>query len=106
MYLLPKTYKRLVNVAGRPVISNYGTPTEKASEFLDHHLQCIMKSGTSYIKDTNDFLSKLKNLKKIPDNAKLVTADAVALYPSIPHNEDLEVLNLFLKITILRLTQM
>ena len=65
-----------------------------------------MKSGTSYIKDTNDFLSKLKNLKKVPDNAKLVTADAVGLYPSIPHNEGLEVLNLFLKITILSLTQM
>ena len=106
MYLLPKIHKGLVNVPGRPVISNCGTPTEKASEFLDHHLQPIMKSGTSYIKDTNDFLSKLKNLKKVPDNAKLVTADAVGLYPSIPHNEGLEVLNLFLKITILSLTQM
>ena len=51
-----------------------------------------MKSGTSYIKDTNDFLSKLKNLKKVPDNAILVTADVVGLYPSIPHNEGLEVL--------------
>ena len=92
MYLLPKIHKRLVNVPGRPVISNCGTPTEKASEFLDHHLQPIMKSGTSYIKDTNDFLSKLKNLKKVPDNAILVTADVVGLYPSIPHNEGLEVL--------------
>ena len=54
MYLLPKNHKRLVNVHGRPVISDCGTPTEKASEFLDHHLQPIMKSGTSYIKDTND----------------------------------------------------
>ena len=85
MYLLPKIHKRLVNVPGR-------TPTEKASEFIDHHLQPIMKSGTSYIKDTNDFLSKLKNLKKVPDNAILVTADVVGLYPSIPHNEGLEVL--------------
>ena len=92
MYLLPKIHKRLVSVPGRPVISNCGTPTEKASEFLDHHLQPIMKSGTSYIKDTNDFLSKLKNLKKVPDNAILVTADVVGLYPSIPHNEGLEVL--------------
>ena len=92
MYLLPKIHKRLVNVLGRPVISNCSTPNEKASEFLDHHLQPIMKSGTSYIKDTNDFLSKLKNLKKVPDNAILVTADVVGLYPSIPHNEGLEVL--------------
>ena len=69
-----------------------GTPTEKASEFLDHHLQPIMKSGVSYIKDTNDFLFKLKNLSKIPENAFLVTADVVGLHPSIPHDEGLEVL--------------
>ena len=75
MYLLLMIHKRLANVPGCPVISNCGMPTEKASEFLDHHLQPIMRSGMSYIKDTNDFLSKLKNLKKVPDNAILVTAD-------------------------------
>ena len=79
MYLLPKIRKRLDNVPGRPVISNCGTPTEKASEFLDHHLQPIMKSRVSYIKDTNDFLFKLKNLGKIPENAFLVTTDVVGL---------------------------
>ena len=31
MYLLPKIHKHLVNVPSRPVISNCGTPTEKAS---------------------------------------------------------------------------
>ena len=92
MYLLPKIHKRLYNVPGRPVISTCRTPTEKASEFLDHHLQPIMKSGVSYIKDTNDFLFKLKNLEKIPENAFLVTADVAGLYPSIPHDEGLEVL--------------
>ena len=92
MYLLPKIHKRLVNAPGRPVISNCGTPTEKASEFLDHHLQAIIRSGLSYIKATNCLLQKLKNLKKVPDNAVLVNADAVGLYPSIPHNEGLEAL--------------
>ena len=47
----------------------------------------------SYIKDTNDFLSKLKNLKKVPDNVILVTAGVVGLYPRIPHKKGLEVLN-------------
>ena len=69
MYLLPKIHKRLANVPGRAVISNCGTPPEKASQFLDHHLQPVMKSGMSYIKDTDEFLSKLKNLKKVLDNA-------------------------------------
>ena len=46
----------------------------------------------SYIKDTNEFLLKLKNFRKVPDNAILITADVVGLYPNIPHNEGLEVL--------------
>ena len=44
MYQQPKIDKRLVNVPGCPVISNCGTPTEKASEFLDHHIKPIMRS--------------------------------------------------------------
>ena len=47
MYLLRKIHKRLVNITGCPVISNCGIPTEKASKFLDHDLQAIMKSSTS-----------------------------------------------------------
>lgn len=62
MYLLPKIHKRLCNVPGRPVISNCGTPTEKVSEFLDYHLKPVLRAGTSYVKDTGDFLRKLHNL--------------------------------------------
>ena len=51
-----------------------------------------MKSGVSYIIDTNDVFSKLKNLGKILENKFLVTTDVVRLYPSIPHDESLEVL--------------
>ena len=43
LYLLPKIHKSLCKVPRQPVISNCGTPTEKVSEFLDHHLQPIMK---------------------------------------------------------------
>ena len=37
------------------------------------------------------FCQNLKNLKKVPDNAILFTADVVGLYPSIQQNEGLEV---------------
>ena len=43
LYFLPKIHKRLSNVPGRPMISICGIPTEKVSEFLDTHLQSIMK---------------------------------------------------------------
>ena len=45
LYLLPKIHKGLRKVPGRSVTSNCGTPSEKVSEFLDHHLQPIMKQG-------------------------------------------------------------
>ena len=35
LYFVPKIHKKLFNVPGRSVISNSGTPTEKAFEFLD-----------------------------------------------------------------------
>ena len=44
-------HKRLANIPGRPVISNCGSGTEKASEFLDYHLKSVMQKGKSYIKD-------------------------------------------------------
>ncbi|CAB4043783.1 Hypothetical predicted protein, partial [Paramuricea clavata] len=93
LYLLPKIHKRLRNVPGRPVISNCGTPTERASEFLDHHLKPIMKAGKSYIRDTGHFLDKLKEIGKVPENALLVTADVTSLYPSIPHEDGLRALH-------------
>ena len=92
MYLLPKIHKRLYDGPGRPVILNYGTPTEKALEVLDSQLKEIMQNGWSYIKDSNDFIKKTKHLKNIPDNAILVSADVIGLYPSIPHKAGLRAL--------------
>ena len=63
MYLLPKIHIRLYDVPGRPVISNCGTPTEKVSEFLDNQLKPVMREGMSYIKDSNDFMHKIRDLK-------------------------------------------
>ena len=74
------------------MISNCGTPTEKVSEFLDHHLKPVTQEGDSYIKDTSDFLNKIKNINDIPENAILVTADVVGLYPSMLHQNGLEAL--------------
>ena len=86
LYLLPKIHKQLSNVPGRSVISNYGAPTQKVSEFVDSHMQPIMRKSWSYIKYSEDFINKFCKLGKIPDNAILVTAEVVCLYPSIPHN--------------------
>ena len=80
------------NVPGRPVISNCGTPTEKVSEFLDSQLKPVMQSSRSYIKDSGDFIKKIKNVGTIPKDSILVTADVVGLYPSIFHEAGLKAL--------------
>ena len=92
LYLLPKIHKKLFNVPGRPVISNCGMPTEKVSEFLDHHLKPVMQKGLSYIRDSQYFLEKIKTIGSVPENAILVTADVVGLYPNIPHQACLKAL--------------
>ena len=92
MYLLPKIHKRLSDVPGRPVISNCGMPTEKVSEFLDYQLKPVMQNGKSYIRDSRHFLERIKNINTLPENAILVTANVVGLYPSIPHEAGLSAL--------------
>ena len=39
----------------------------------------------SYIKDTNDFLKKLRDLPDLPEESVICTIDVVGLYPSIPN---------------------
>ena len=91
-YLLPKTHKKLHNVPGRPVITNSGHYAENNSSFLDHDLQPLAQAVKSYIKDTNEFLKKLRSVPKFPDRIILCTMDVVGLYANIPHEEGLSAL--------------
>ena len=43
-----------------------------------------MLRGKSYIKDSGDFINKIKNLKNISEGVILVSVDIVGLYLSIP----------------------
>ena len=92
LYLLPKIHKGLFKVPGRMVISNCRIPNEKVSEFLDHHLQPLMKQGESYKRDTGDFLATLKAAGQVAKGVILLAADVLGLYPSIPHSEGLDIL--------------
>ena len=65
---------------------------KKISAFLDFHLQPLAQAVKSYIKDTNDFLNKLRSFPNLPDNIILCTVDVVGLYPNIPHEEGLPAL--------------
>ena len=51
-----------------------------------------MQNRWSYIKDSGRFLEKTGNVGNNPENANLVTADVVRLYPNIPHHAGLKAL--------------
>ena len=82
LYFLLKIHKRLFDVPVRPAISNCGTLTKKFSEYLDSELKSVMQERWSYIKDSGNFIKKLRNIDHIPQEA-METADIVGLYLSV-----------------------
>ena len=93
-YILPKIHK--CGVSGRHVCSCSSSLTENISSIVDWFVKPLLPAVPSYIKDTNEFLRKLRGLGQLPPNALLVTLDVVALYPSIPHDGGLDALTSFL----------
>ena len=65
IYLLLKIHNRLHSVPMRPVIFNCVTSTVNVAEFWDNELKLIIQEGLSYIKDSNNFMRKIKDLKDI-----------------------------------------
>ena len=82
----------MYDIPGRPMISNCGFYTENISAFLDHQLKHIVMQVKSYIKDTIDFLKKLRDLPDLPEESIICAIDVVGLYPSIANEEGLRFL--------------
>ena len=51
-----------------------------------------MQKGWSYIKDSGYFIKKINNLDFIPENAIMLKADMMGLYPSTPYDMGLTAL--------------
>ena len=84
-YLLPKIHKK--QVPGRPICSSIGHPTCNISKFVDAHIKEYVPKTQSYVRDTQHFISRLKELGQIPEGALLVTLDVSSLYTNIPNQE-------------------
>ena len=97
-YLLPKIHKDRTNPPGRPIVSGNGCPTEKISQLVDIIIKPLVPKIQSYIKDTNDFITKLHNLDTLPEGTLLVTLDVRSLYTSIPHSEGIKAVSEYLSI--------
>lgn len=86
---LPKIHKILSNVTSYLELWN---TNEKVSKFLDFHLKLETQSGKLAIKDSGDFVKKIKSIQFIPSNAILVAVNLVGLYPSIAKESGLKAL--------------
>ena len=54
---------------------------------MNYHLQSVIKEIPLYVKDTKDFMQKLNQIEKVPEDSLLVTLDVKSLYTNISSNE-------------------
>ena len=73
-------------IPGRPIISQIGTPTERAAKFIDLHLLPLVQVQDTYIRDTPDFIRQIEGLR-VPPGAFLVSYDIESMYSNLPHEE-------------------
>ena len=83
--MLPKIHKK--GVPGRPICSSVHHPTSRISKLVDEHIKGYVPQTKSYIRDTQDFITKIKALGPIPEGAILCILDVSSLYTNIPNNE-------------------
>ena len=100
-YVLPKTHKPYnpslpLGYPGRPIVSACGSLTENVSAFIDSTLKPYMESLPSYIKDTTDFINKIRQLPQLSKDSFLVTLDVSSLYSNIPHKDGIEACQYFM----------
>lgn len=55
----------------------------------DLDLDSGVVDSTTTLKDTTDFLCKLKEITDLPDDTILATMDVASLYTNIPHDDGL-----------------
>lgn len=67
---------------GRPIVSDCGSESYRVAEFVDYFIGLLAKLHPSYIKDTYDFVSKLRS-STVPADSFLFTIDVGALYTNI-----------------------
>ena len=68
IYNTPKIFKA-ANL-GRYVIL-----TSEISEFVDSYLKRTLTENPSYVRETKDFLNKIKTINNVPEQTDLVTMD-------------------------------
>lgn len=67
----------------RPVVSSMNSAPQVLSTHLDYLLKQVVHLCPAYLCDSWQLLKELQSLGKMPPGARLITADAVAMYTNI-----------------------
>lgn len=96
-YILPKIHKPITSWTipdrlppGRPIVSDCSTESSNICKFIDNFLTPLANKHPSYLKDTNDFISKIRH-RIIPQDGILFTADVTSLYTNMDLNRTMAV---------------
>ena len=91
-YGIPKIHKKFTRVLPiRPIVSQCSSILSPTARFIDHVLQPLAQTYPDYIQNSTALSIILQDLV-VQDNAILVAADVVSLYPSIPQTDMLNVI--------------
>lgn len=95
-YMLPKIHKNPASWSvpfqippGRPIVSDCDSETYLTAEYLDYFLNPLSTKHDSYIKDTYDFVERVKKLV-IPEKSFLFSLDIDSLYTNIDIKEGID----------------
>lgn len=95
-YILPKIHKPKEKWTipgeippGRPIVSDCSSDTYGTAELLEFYLTPLAQKHWAYVKDTGDFINKIRDLP-IPQEALFLTIDINNLYTTIPIPEGIE----------------
>ena len=65
---------------------------QRLAEIAEHELKGFIEQSPSYIRDTTDFITKLRSVdERVPTDSIPFCFDVLKLYPSVPRKEGLQV---------------
>lgn len=102
-YLLPKIHKAPATRTvphevppGRPIVSDCGSESYNSAQYIDYFLNPLSQLHDSYLKDTSDFIDKIKP-HEFPEQSFLFTIDIDSLYTNIDTNRGLQAVQQLLR---------
>lgn len=94
-YLLPKIHKSPETwqiphevPPGRLIVSDYGSESSGIAEYIDSYLNPLSTRYKSYIRDTNNFISKIREIR-LEEPLLLFSMDINSLYTNIETDQGL-----------------